>query len=1049
MATKNRQNNRQHATALTYPVVEEGRREVNESQETFAALFRRMRKAAGLSQEELAERAGVSVRSVTNIEGGALHLPRQETLHLLAAALELTTGQEADLRAAVRAQRRSRAQRLTDGLPASAKRHSARVTSSAQHAAPLPKPLTPLIGREQELTQILTVVRQPEIRLVTLSGLGGVGKTRLALAAGAALVPHFTDGVTLISLASVRDPALALGTIAEAVGAYESPTRSLAAALRAILAPQHRLLLLDNLEHLVTAAPALTELLEDCPRLTLLVTSRVPLRVRGEHVVDVDPLPTPAPPPAPRRALMRRKAAPAGTRASERAPLPDDAYWQTARATPAVALFLACARATGGAAVDETLTLPQIAAIARQLDGLPLAIELAAATTRTLVPAELVAHVSDLLDLLSGALRDLPERQQSLRAALAWSYDLLPARSQLLFRRLAVCVGGCSLELVQTLVATDRARRDPAGAAVDSADDAPGAVVDARSVWDTLDPVLAHHLAWRETSAAVAPLEDTSAHAAAADSGAGGAERVSPAARIQALETIRAFAFEKLRAAGEEQAVRAAHARYFLAFTEHAATDLKGAQQGAALARLDQDRANLYAALDWCIESGDASAGLRLAGALGLYWEVRSLISEGRVWFERILALADAHSASRGAEGEAIAADSARWRSLRARAVNGAGSLAMWQGDYAAATARLEEALAIRRDLGDERAIAASVNNLGGLALLKGDFRHSRALWEETLLLRERLGEPRGVALAQLNCGVIAHRQGRSRQARTWLVTAEAAFQTLGDGAMRALALAGLGEALRQLGDGAGAAAALHEGLAVGRRTGRINAVMLATSRLAELARLAGQFDEGLERCEEALILADEHEEVREVVQILLVEGGLWLDCGEVDRATECVEQSQAISDEIRYQLGWAEIALWRGRLAIERQDWTEAREHLATSLALRHTIGTLAGTPDCLEGVACALVETGSATECETLATELASHLYAVAELARDGAPALRSPREQRLHRQLQAYLADHAHPPMDGSLALERAERMLPLETISALRAAQSDISALLIES
>jgi predicted ATPase len=629
-------------------------------------------------------------------------------------------------------------------------------------------------------------------------------------------------------------------------------------------------------------------------------------------------------------------------------------------------------------------SLEYIAAICRRLEGLPLAIELAAATARELTPSELLVRLDHLLDVLGGSLRDLPERQQSLRATLEWSYELLPPPSQALLRQLGVCVGGYALAAAQALL-VERTTAD--GDNVD----------DDHAVWEALEPLLAHQLVWRE------PAGDT----------AGEPEAPEPyrrTARISLLETVRAFAAERLRASGEEAAARAAHARYFLHVAEAAATDLKGTRQASALTLLDQERANLYAALQWCVETGEATIGLRLAGALGLYWEVRHLISEGRVWFERILAIADTPSVALGASSkdspaasqsaesaESAGSTASAWRALRARAVNGAGSLAMWQGDYPAASARLEEALAMRRDLGDERAIAASLNNLGGLALLQGDFRRSRALWEETLALREGLGDPRGVALAQLNCGIIAHRQGRSRHAHAWLVAAEGAFHALGDEAMRALALSGLGEALRQQGDAAGATAALDEGLTVGRSTGRVNAIILALSRLAELARLQGQIDEGRKRCEEALSLAEEHEELREVVHILLVEAGVWLEGGELDRATMCVDDAQTLCDLLRFQLGWAEVALWRGRLAIEREDWVEARMQLATSLALRHTLGTIAGAPECLGGSAYALVAPSGAAECAVWDGALASRLLAVAEHARDGSPALRSPREQR----------------------------------------------------
>jgi predicted ATPase/DNA-binding XRE family transcriptional regulator len=988
------------------------------SSRSFGALLRAYRRECELRQEELAERAGISVYTISNLERGVAHAPHRDTVELLARALGLSAPDAAAFLAAAR-----------HGSALGDRRRTAALTRAAP---PLPLPLTPLIGREREVGELLALLQRPEARLITLVGVGGVGKTRLALAAahaypsasGSPRASQFPTGVTWISLAALRDPALVLGAIAEAVGARETPTRPLAATVRDILADPARLLALDNFEHLLSAAPALTALLEDCPQLRLLVTSRTPLSVRGEQVVDVRPLATPTLLPAP-HALPARRAQRSGDRRSG-----DAARAQVVLASPAVALFLSCARAARSDLELDPLTLEQIATVCHRLDGLPLAIELAAATSRTIKPAELLARLEHLLDVLGGSLRDLPERQQSLRATLAWSFDLLLPPAQALLRQLGVCVGGCALTAAQALL-IERAATAGEGDAQASS----------HMVWEALEPLLAHQFVWRE------PEGDADA-----------LELDRRTARISFLETVRAFAAERLRAAGEEGAARAAHARYFLHVAEAAATDLKGAQQAAALALLDLERANLYAALQWCVETGAATMGLRLAGALGLYWEVRHLISEGRGWFERILAIADAHTDAHDASPDtspdathhSLASQDRTWRSLRARAVNGAGSLAMWQGDYPAASARLEEALAMRRELGDERAIAASLNNLGGLALLQGDFRRSRALWEETLDVRQRLGEPRGMALAQLNCGIIAHRQGRSRHAHEWLIAAEAAFHALGDEAMRALALAGLGEVLRQRGDAAGAAAALNEGLLVARGAGRVNAIILALSRLAELARLQGRIDEGLAQCEEALSLAEEHEELREVVHILLVEGGLWLEGGELARATACLDEAQALCDALRFQLGWAEVALWRGRLAIQREDWVEAHTQLATSLALRHAVGTIAGAPECLEEGAYALVAHGTAAEYEVCEDDFAPQLLAVAERARDRVSALRSPREQRQLAQtlerLHAPVAAHGSTAPKQRAPQPRSGRPLPDLLAAALCDAEADIGTLL---
>jgi predicted ATPase/DNA-binding XRE family transcriptional regulator len=962
----------------------------------FGALLRAYRRERELRQEELAEQAGISVYTISNLERGVAQAPHLDTIRRLAAALDLSPSEEAALLGAAR--------------------HTSAHQDRRRHAlslapAPLPHPLTPLIGRERELGDLVARLQRAEARLVTLVGLGGVGKTRLALAAAHALASMMSmrsmipAGVTWIPLAALRDPALVLGALAEAVGAREVPARSLAMSLRDTLADPARLLILDNFEHLLSAAPDLTALLEDCPRLRLLVTSRAPLSVRGEQVVDVRPLPTlallPAPRPMPARRVQRSPDPPSG----------DATRAQIVLASPAVALFLTCARATRSDLEVDPLILEQIASICHRLDGLPLAIELAAATARTLNPAEVLARLDHLLDVLGGSLRDLPERQQSLRATLRWSYELLPPPAQTLFRQLGVCVGGCALAAARALLIAQKTVADDSGTGAGSAVAAGDTDGRDQVMWEALEPLLTHQLAWPEpvdgadpTASALpsTPFLSSPAPGAAAKAGEPDGRPDRSEARIALLETIRAFAAERLRAAGEEAVARAAHARYFLQVAEAAAGDLKGADQSAALARLDRERANLYAALGWCVETGEATMAMRLAGALGLYWEVRGLIGEGRAWFERVLAVADAQGAVQERAGDAPASAGTTWRSLRARAVNGAGALAMWHGDYPAATVRLEEALAIRRELGDERAIAASVNNLGGLALLVGDYRRARALWEETLLLRVRVGEPRGVALAQLNCGIIAHRQGRSRQARGWLVTAEAAFETLGDQAMRALALAGRGEALRQRGAVADARAALTEGLALARSVGRANAVILALSRLGELARLEGQVDEGLEWCEEALTVADEQEEVREMAQILLVQGGLWLERGEHDRAAECVRASQNLCEQFAFRQGSADVALWQGRLALSREEYAAAREEALASLALRHALGTVVGAPECLETLASATahhsLERGDAQAVD----ESVRWLCAIADRARDGAPAVRSPREQQAYASL-----------------------------------------------
>jgi len=382
----------------------------------FADALKRYRQAAGLTQEALAERAGLSREAISALERGARQSPHKDTVQLLAAALRLADAERAALAAAARP-------------------HVAPPASSIRVTAPttLPIPPTSLIGREQEMAQVCALLRRADVRLLTLTGPAGVGKSRLSLAVAAALHAEFPDGVVLVLLAPLSDPALVEATIAGTLGLREQGDQPLHETLTDYLRGKQMLLLLDNFEHVAAAAPLLANLLATCPAVKLLVTSRAVVRVRGEQVVPVPPL-----------------------------ALPDPAHVATVAAlarVAAVALFVQRAQAVRP---DFHLTpenAPAVAAICARLDGLPLALELAASRITLLPPQALLARLEGAsgqppLHLLVGGAHDLSERQQTLRNALAWSYDLLSASEQALFRRLSVFAGGCALEAVEAVCRT-------------------------------------------------------------------------------------------------------------------------------------------------------------------------------------------------------------------------------------------------------------------------------------------------------------------------------------------------------------------------------------------------------------------------------------------------------------------------------------------------------------------------------------------------------------------------------------------------------------------
>jgi len=736
----------------------------------FADLLKQYRLTAGLTQEALAERARVSRKAVSALECGTRQAPRRDTVRLLADALGLPPEGGAALAAAATTRPRA--------VPSTPPAHAA-----THHAPPsnLPAPPTPLIGRADDVTRAGALLRGAAVRLLTLVGPAGVGKTRLGLEVAVEFLPAFADGVFLVALAPLTDPTLVASAVAGALGVREQGGRPLQDILVEYLDTKRTLLLLDNFEHVTAAAPLLAALLAACPHLRLLVTSRAPVRVRGEQVLPVAPLALPD---------------------LAHLPLPED----LAR-VPAVALFVARA---GAVAPDFALTAanaPAVAAICARLDGLPLAIELAAARITLLPPRALLARLEHNLSLLVGGARDLPERQQTLHAAIAWSYNLLHAGEQALFRRLAVFAGGASLEAVE-------------------------------AVCHTAGDVEGDALEW------LAGLVDKSL--LRREEGPDGEPRVGM------LETIRGYAREHLAASGEAEVTERAHAEYYVALAERAEPELTGPEQAVWLARLEREHDNLRATLRWAHESEESEIGLRVAGALWRFWSVRGFVSEG--WRAMEMLLDD------GAEAAPA---------VRARALNGAGNLARDQGGLARAAALYEESLALWRNLDDRAGTAQPLNNLGLVARDHGEFARAQGLFEESLALRRDLGDRVGIAQSLNNLGLVAHDQGDYARASALHEESLAQRRELDDTAGIAFSLDNLGLVAYAQGNLARAGQLHEESLALKRELGDKWAIAASLINLGIVAHAQGNNARARTLLEESLALHRELGGTRYVAECL------------------------------------------------------------------------------------------------------------------------------------------------------------------------------------
>jgi predicted ATPase/DNA-binding winged helix-turn-helix (wHTH) protein/predicted negative regulator of RcsB-dependent stress response len=675
--------------------------------------------------------------------------------------------------------------------------HSSR-TEVERRLVDLPNPRTSLIGREREVADASELLLQPNVRLLTLTGAGGAGKTRLAIAVASAVAPKFTAGVQFVGLASITHADLVATALAKSLNIQQVPNRTVPQLLRGYLEDSGPFLfLLDNFEQVLTAATLVADMLAACPRLKVLVTSRACLRIYGEQEFPVSPL----------------------------------------EQNSAVQLFVQRATAVRpnfGMTADNSAIIPEICS---RLDGLPLAIELAAARTKLLSPKAILERLKSRLQLLTGGALDLPERQQTLRNTIDWSHGLLNEAEQKLFRRFAVFVGGCTLEGAEAICNTG----------LDLGID----------LFDGLSSLVDKNLVQRMD------LFDSEA-------------------RFTMLETIREYALEYLVSTGEESATRRAHAAYCLVLAEEGNPELSSTERAAWLDRCDLEIDNFRSALDWLFSHQELDWGLRLSMALFRYWDMREHLTEGRAQLETILRLAGGGYAKQRAkiciflgalgtaQGDFAAAKSfieqslSLYEKLKDRwgigaSLNALGVSARDLGDYDAAQRNLERSLECWRTLPDQLAVARSLHNLANVAKVRGDYARAQTALNEATQIFEKVHDPSGAAWSINQQGDIAREQGNLQAAGDYYKRALTAFREAGDRWGCARSLADLGYVYCGQGKYEAARGAYREALEGFAKLGHKRGIARALEGSACLAAARGQ-------AERALKLAGAAEHMRRLI---------------------------------------------------------------------------------------------------------------------------------------------------------------------------------------
>ncbi|HEX9987086.1 MAG TPA: tetratricopeptide repeat protein [Chloroflexia bacterium] len=816
----------------------------------FGAWLKQRRKVMGLTQAGLAECVGCSVRTVIQIELGERR-PSKQIAELLAKCVNVPSQ---EVPAFVEYARET---------PGQADAQTPMPWSSQQRSPNnLPAPPTAFIGRERETAAACALLRRAEVRLVTMTGAPGIGKTRLSLQVASALTgdPDFRDGVFFVALASIRDPGLVASTIARTLKVQEAPGQPLLERLKEALRDRRMLLLLDNFEHVIPGAPVLADLLVSAPGLKVLATSRALLHLYGEYEFPVHSLTLPDP----------------------GEPLQAERLAQY----EAVRLFTerAVAAKFDFAITDENAAL--IAGICIQLEGLPLAIELAAARTRDLTPQAIASRLHSKLDLLVGGPQDLPARQQTLRAAIDWSYDLLNGREQAIFRRMSVFVGGCKQEAVQAVCLLESELEV----------DLPG------SIASLVDKSLLQQ------------------------------EPAGEDMRLRMLEITREYAWERL-AGSESREIQKRHTEYYLSVAEAAEPQLKGGQQITWLERLEAEHNNLRAALRWSLQHGEVEIALRLGSALWRFWLIRGYLSEGREWLEEALAL------GKDSTGAVPA-------TVRANALNGAGNLAYSAGDYAAALVLHEESLRLRRELGDKQGMAGALNNIAVVWRDRGDYERASTYFEESLSLKRELGDKMGIASSLNNLGVVRQRQSNYDAAQACCEESLLIWRESGEKYGIATALTNLGILQGYRGNYEAARSLHEESLLMRRDLGDKLGISTSLGNIATVVVAQGDYVTARSLHEENLAIRREHGDKPGMAHSFYDLGFVMHRQGDLKQAAWLIKESLSIWRDLGNKQGIAECL---AEMAVIAVSMAQAKKHKGQQRATLERAARLIGAAEAL----------------------------------------------------------------------------------------------------